>query len=43
MRERLLKLSITAHQRVIFLIGDLGCIIGMIKLVMMRNLTRKPH
>src|SRR3546814_11884635 len=42
-RERRLKLGIAPHQRVIFGIGDLGRILGVIEPVVMRDCLGQPH
>ena len=43
MRKRCLKFGIAPHQRVIFLVGNLGRVLGMIKPVVLRDLPRQPH
>ncbi len=43
LREGRLELGIAPHQRIVFLIGDLGRILGMIEPVVMRNRLRQPH
>ena len=43
MRELLLKLGIAAHQRIIFGVGNLRIVLGMIAPVVMRNLPRQAH
>ena len=43
MRKRRLQLRIAADQRVVFLIGNLGRILGVIEPVVMRDLLCEPH
>ena len=43
MRKRCLQFAIAPHQRVIFLVGNLGRVLGMIKPVVLRDLPRQPH
>ena len=42
-RKRRFKLGISAHQRVVFGIADLGRILRVIQLVVPRDRARKPH
>ena len=42
-RKRRLQRSIAPHQRVIFRIADLGRVLGMVELVVLRDLLRQPH
>ncbi len=43
LRKRRLQLGIAPHQRVIFLIADLGRILGVIQPVVLRDGARQPH
>ena len=43
MRKRSLQLRIAANQRIVFLIGNLWRILGVIEPIVMRDLLCKPH
>ena len=38
-----LQFGIAPHQRIVFLIGYLRRVLGMVKSIMMRNLLGQPH